>query len=229
MKHIQKGYTLAEILIALSIVGVIATILTPTLAKNIQKQTSGAALGRAVTQIELGCQNIIQLANSERTDASFADTLSMVTQQDIGYSNSTNSILLDFANIIPPYWGLNADPIDPNTIKTIRSYGGGANANDNTHVQSSTLYTFNKTEGDVAIYEEQTPVDSSTLNAYTGYIIYIDTNGWKTLPNVAGKDVFAFKLLNNGKLIPADGLSANGTDAGEYAMRAMENGFKLNY
>ena len=48
MKRLRNGFTLAEVLTTLIIVGVVAAIVIPMVAKNIQKQQAGPILGRAV-------------------------------------------------------------------------------------------------------------------------------------------------------------------------------------
>ena len=70
MKNFKLGFTIAEVATALAIVGVVAALVMPLVVKNMQKQQAGPLLGRAVQQIELGCQNAIQLANSNSIDGS---------------------------------------------------------------------------------------------------------------------------------------------------------------
>ena len=76
MRSMKKAFTLTELLVALGIAGVIAAIIVPQLIKNIQKQTSGPALGRAVYQTELGCQNLIQEENAKVTNGAYYTKLS---------------------------------------------------------------------------------------------------------------------------------------------------------
>lgn len=74
MKNHKTGFTLAEILLTLGIIGVLSAIVIPQVMYGVQKDKNGAVLGRAVEQIELGCQNIIQSSN-DNEDISFADRL----------------------------------------------------------------------------------------------------------------------------------------------------------
>ena len=53
----KKGFTLAEALVALGIIGVVAAILMPQLALGVQKKQAGALLAKAYAQIEQGMQN----------------------------------------------------------------------------------------------------------------------------------------------------------------------------
>ena len=49
---IKKGFTLIEALVAILILGLVATLVIPTLASNIRKQTYASALSNAITTFE---------------------------------------------------------------------------------------------------------------------------------------------------------------------------------
>ena len=225
MKILKQGFTLAEISTALAIVGVVAALVIPLVTKSVQTQQSPAVLGRAVEQIELGCQNMMQLGNARRLDGSYSDTLFALSEADIDISANNVSVLDSLSEIVPGYWGLKNENIAAKSVKTIKTYNGEDNDSDNNAVaEGSARYAFTKIPANVAITGSKT-VNNAELNSETGYVIYIDTNGWETLPNRTGKDIFAFNLLNNGSLVPA----SEDTEAGSYAKRVVENGFKIKY
>ena len=61
----------------------------------------------------------------------------------------------------------------------------------------------------------------------TGVEVYIDTTGWDKGPNIFGRDIFAFHLINNGTLKPFNGNEAiNGLELTE---RVVRDGFKITY
>lgn len=223
MKKLKFGFTLAEVATAMTIVGVIAAMVMPLVTKSIQKHQSGATLGRVIEQITLGNQNIIQFANVRTLNGGYTDTLSMVTKKNLGIGNANTSIITDLASVVPAYWGLNNTQISNDDVKTVKSFSGGNGGNDATRVKDGTKYAFEKFSAGVAIYKNN-PSVKNKLEDEVGYFIYIDTNGWDKSPNRAGADVFAFKLLNNGTLV-----SATGTDAGDYAERVINDGFKITY
>lgn len=222
MKRLRNGFTLAEVLTTLIIVGVVATIVIPMVAKNIQKQQAGPILGRAVEQIEVGNQNIIQLANDSSTDPSYSLTLSTVS-----LDNNGNVVLDDdFKNKVIPYWGLKSTAIDSEDIITPIDNAGG---NDNTanaamKGEDSLCYDFTKFPASACISGDFNGQTTTVLDIETGFTIYIDTNGAAKNPNRVGVDIFAFDLLNNGHLKPA----ASGS-AGEFAKRVVEAGFRIDY
>lgn len=72
----KKGFTLTEVLLAMAVIGVISAVVVPQIVHSSQKNKSGIILGKAVEQIELGCQNMIQdYNNRDDAGASMADTL----------------------------------------------------------------------------------------------------------------------------------------------------------
>ena len=225
MRIFKIGFSLAEVATALAIVGVISALVLPLVTKSVQKQQTPAVLGRAVEQIELGCQNMIQLGNARRTDSLYTDTLFALSEKDLGMSNKDVSVLNSLHTIVPAYWGLNNEDIPATSVKSIKTYAGENNDDDsNAVVNGSARYAFAKMPVHIAITGSST-VTNAELNSATGYVIYIDTNGWKTLPNRTGKDIFAFNLLNNGALVPA----SDTTEAGHYAKQVVDNGFKIKY
>ncbi|GEM_PF-5727105 len=59
MKNSKFGFTLAETLITLSIIGIIAALLIPQLAVNANRRMLGVNLGKSVYLTELACQKTI--------------------------------------------------------------------------------------------------------------------------------------------------------------------------
>ena len=77
------GFTLPEVLVALTIVGVIGAITIPQVVSNVETRKTGALLGRASEQISLACQNAIQDYNDTVTDGRYAEKLSDITDIDL--------------------------------------------------------------------------------------------------------------------------------------------------
>ncbi len=79
----KKGFTLAEALVALGIIGVVAAILMPQLALGVQKKQAGALLAKAYAQIEQGMQNYVQAYNDTSADGSFVEKWIDIPSKDI--------------------------------------------------------------------------------------------------------------------------------------------------
>ncbi len=217
MKKLKKGFTLAEILVTLAILGVISAILLPNVSNNIQKKQSAANLAKAIAQIENGNRDLMQYVNSQREDGSSSDVLATITKEDFGdsSSNKTDSILsADFNSKVKSFWGLDGQPV---SVSTISKFDGSTSS----EVPANT-YAFSKFSAGVSINHPSSYSLSDGLDAETGFVIYIDTNGWAEKPNMTGKDIFSFKMLNNGKLVPNTGV-----ESGDKAQEVVEAGFRI--
>lgn len=194
----KKGFTLAEVLISMAIVGVVAAITVPSLIYSTSNKNLGNALARSVELIQQGFTNIKTEAqkNSEEGDA--FENLSMIKKSDLGLDG--NAYITDdnsFYNDTQSFLGTEESNYD---IDSIKNYSGGNVANDLT--SDFTAYKFKKANT-VVMFQNVTNNDMA--NADNNTIIskvLIDANG-STGPNRFGKDVFLFGLTNAGVLIPA--------------------------
>ena len=127
MGNKKKGFTLPELLITMGILGVMAALLIPHVVKNIEKNKSGAILGKAVAQIELGCQNMIQKANESMEGGSYIQTLGLIRVNDLYPDTKSYALVispLTFSNYIMPYWGVKKITTnDGQNIKITDYYG----------------------------------------------------------------------------------------------------------
>ena len=90
----KKGFTLAEALVALGVIGVVAAILIPQLALGVQKKQAGAILAKAYTQIEQGMQNYVQAYNDTSADGSFVEKWTEIPNKDI-------KVLMTYSGVKP--------------------------------------------------------------------------------------------------------------------------------
>ena len=226
MRMLKKGFTLVEVLVALAILGVISAILIPNISNDIQKRQSAAILAKAIAQIEAGNQDLIQYANTQRVDGSYSDTLATITKEDFGdvTNNKTDSILSAvFNSKVKSFWGLDGQEVTPDPeILTL-------SGNSFSETTLDTCYVFSKISAGVCINHPTKYPLSDAMDADTGFVMYIDTNGWTEKPNRTGKDIFSFKLLNNGKLVPNTGTADNPIESGDKAQEVVEAGFRIDY
>ena len=66
MKKKKPAFTLAEIAVAMAVVGIVAAIVTPMAVKTIQKKQTEMNFAKTVKQIELGCQREKMVQLSQR-------------------------------------------------------------------------------------------------------------------------------------------------------------------
>lgn len=190
----KKGFTLAEVLITLGVIGLVAALTLPSMYNNYQKALIGKTLARSVELVEQGMLNIRQEAqlNSE-TGATF-ETLSSIKKSDLGLSGS--SYITDsnaFYNSTKSFLRTENSDYD---VTNISAFAG----NLDTNLKSLyTAYKFNKLNAIVAF---QNKTGTTTSNDSIISRVIIDANG-AAKPNTFGKDVFIFGLTNSGTLIPA--------------------------
>ena len=73
----NKGFTLVELLLVMTVIGVIAALVLPYLINSIGTKKIGPTVGKVVEQIELGNQNFIQAQNDLSADTGeYGDKLS---------------------------------------------------------------------------------------------------------------------------------------------------------
>jgi hypothetical protein len=150
--------------------------------------------------------------------------MATITMSDFGYvgnDGAKNLYDAEFHNIVKSFWGLEgqAVSISPSILKLDGTASDEAPNNTCTFIKGSAGVGINKSE-DASLAE---PTGAS------GYVIYIDTNGWGTKPNVTGKDIFSFKMQNDGKLIPNIGSADSPIESGAKAQEIIEAGFRINY
>lgn len=231
------GFTLAEVLITLGIIGVVAAMTLPVLIQNYRKTV---------------------IVNSLKKNYSLINTASQKSRQAHGDIPSWEG----FVN--PSWWpplllceNNKCDKFMKNflsDVKTIKVFA--ARSNDNKKLQfcgSSNLYqSFHKIgtlglptgDGRINYSSALLPDGSCWLFLFTGTTdcnigtnkfmnIYIDVNGPNKKPNRLGIDTFMFDLLINGSIIPheandCDANSNNDTGRGTgCAAKIMKDGWQI--
>ena len=246
-KAFKTGFTLAEVLVAMGVIGVIMTMTIPTLVDGANNRKNAAALGRSVEAIESGCQSLIQHASERSTSGEFFGHYSIhkdLSGNDIGGTDSysvTNSSKLfdnaaDYFNVVP----LTTSQVS-NYKKLVKSYSGSSPSP--TVDTIATKFAVSHKLG--AYYGVKSVTESSITDPIVEYI-YIDVNGIKS-PNRYGKDVFLFGLTDSCHMVPAGtgrikGLvssipkyDSNGCNSGtpsnglSCTARIVKEGYKMNY
>ncbi len=214
MKFYKKAFTLAEILLAVGIIGVLAVITTPMLAKNVAEQKDRALLEKAKAQITLGNQNIIQVSNMNSASGRYTDLLAYIRAMDLDFkkggtiTESSSLMLMNgdgtspFFDVIPGYWGMVSIPSitsvnfgDKYRFYRFKNFPAGVAVPE---VIELTIKDVEEDIDEENLEPDKDPREPKTVIA----TILIDANGWDKRPNIIGNDVFEFDLLNNGSLVP---------------------------
>lgn len=194
MKAKKTGYTLAEVLISVGIIGVIAALTIPAIKNSVKERTVTPSKERAVNVLRHGMANIIYnaQANSENTGA--VTTIAAITQNDV-LENHVNTLLTTdnalFGNNMRSFLGIEA--LDADKSEEYLDSVNGIPEN-----VAYLVYRIKKGKAYVIV----TPIPAINANiADDGVItdIYIDADGEKG-SNTLNEDIFAYTLLNNGHI-----------------------------
>lgn len=189
MFGIKRGFTLAEVLITLVIIGIIAAMTIPSLINKTNEQETVVAVKKAYSIFAQAYQKLIAVdgeiypqnldsdasRRSETVGEMFVKQLNV--QKICGLSTNDNC----FAPEVYKYFN----------GEDFSSFNEAAND-----------YKFRLSDGmSVGIYmfsNYENYGDSDMLNSVIGYV-YFDVNGDKK-PNTLGKDTFTFWITKNGIL-----------------------------
>lgn len=207
MRKKAYGYTLAEILVTVGIIGVVAAITIPGFVLNSRNVTDVAAVARGVELIQNGMKNILSASIDNSEDGSGITTLSALQRRDVLGEDTENpgTYMTDGDLLFSATEGLmGTEEVDNAYLAGVRDYSGNNTARSiYDFFNNCTTYRFAKTNI-VVIFQ---PVDNASIgnNIADDDVItrvFIDANG-DGRPNQFGRDIFLFGLTNSGTLVPA--------------------------
>ena len=201
----RVAFTLAEILITLGIIGVIAALTIPALINNTQNRELQAALKKGYSQLA----QALELMKSDLGEDILPQNYPAGTFKPIycKYFKSLKNGLI-----------LGGKP-DEDT-------GGNAMVFENykTYNLSQTVKTVFFDDGqfilsDGTLIMIENPGGMSARQIY----ITIDVNGMNKKPNVYGRDLFTFQITNEGKFLPMGAPGTGFTDENLYCSKDSNN------
>ena len=182
----KKGFTLAEVLVTLGIIGVVAALTTPALIQNVGSQKVGPKLSKAVATFETASEMML-------TDQD-ANTLLAISGN--GGTLMGNTGLSKYMKIS-----------GRGNCGTYKNYAGAdLSLADYSRFDSEDGMTYCI----LTTLQKRTPADGFApipSNQRIGSI-YVDINGSQN-PNKVARDLFRFHLYNDGTLRPYGGTNAN--------------------
>ncbi len=226
----KNGFTLAEVLITLGIVGVVSALVLPTFTTKMQTAKVGPRLAKAVASFE---QANIAILNDEQADelsaTDYLDSPEVYFRDGLpthmkGSYDSENNQFISADGVAYCIVGVQRNETNPNADYKCNTqfFGYGSPSGTIPHL---------------------TPLTSQNGRRYTAFMVDIDANNG---PNSAGRDRFFFQMMDDGSLRPWGGSwdnneeyrwqkacpkSANGSVKYPYccAGHVMENGLKVEY
>lgn len=188
------AFTLAEVLIVLGIIGIVAEMTIPTLVHDFQTQVTVTSLKKVYTVLS-------QVDNLAVQENGTPDNW-------VSVSNDAAQNALAIENIFAPYLKvLKTCNSDTTCIPAWTYLEGGSWA----PTDGAALYL---TDGTIVIfrYWGDTNAGATTALSHVVAPIHVDINGLKK-PNVIGKDIFRFILTRDGGILPS---GTNGDTSGSF-------------
>lgn len=228
----RRGFTLAEVLITLGIIGVVAALTAPALVQNANSAKVGPKLAKAVSTFELANEAMLNEASTTTLKGmSFADDAAYLTKLSdymrMTYDSESGSGVTKYSSLLKNYSGQTVVDLSP--IGELRpiTVGGikveiactipgiilkpSIAAKTIAMVKGGAILgvhlnadTYNAVIVDVDGTDERA---SFKPHQYPYGTVIIDING-KSEPNQLGKDAFVFTLMADGSLEP---YGANGS------------------
>lgn len=188
-----KGFTLAEVLVTLGIIGVVASITMPTLVQNYQKKAFATQLHKVYNELN-------------QAGLSFLNSKNALRMSEAGFSGNEQSFLKSAFRVVndcgdsttnclaPSYKSIDGKSIGhigkKGTIKSCVSIASGASICIGTAIIGGL------------------GIDSKGTMSLGVARVYVDTNGLKG-PNTYGRDFFDFIINQDGSAGMIDGPFGN--------------------
>ena len=202
ISNMKNGFTLAEVLITLVIIGVIAAMTIPTLINKTNNQDIISRLKKSYSTIAQATNRIIADEGNPRADIG-------------GWATSTEAVF----NMYKKYIAKSQECQAGNACFTASySHLNTGTPGAAPGMSGSNKYALILSDGSVVTMLTDGDNFSSdcSLNFYltrdTCQVIRVDVNGPMKGPNIIGKDTFAFALQENG-LVPV-GCSYSSSNCG---------------
>ena len=231
----KLGFTLSEVLITLAIIGVVSAVSMPILTGKVQSGKVGPMLKKFATNLTEANMMMMERYDSntilDSFEYSIEDYENGADNDSKRATNQKNEQALSEAYILRllPFIKGNAVTDSSGNLLTlpkvsvtgdIRNYQSssthcaaesGATGNGDcynmkvVHLQDGTDFAVV-----IATWGLQRSGANINKSSYKGSvgIVYFDINGFKTGPNLTGKDVFVFTLDDTGVLVPFGGQEA---------------------
>lgn len=204
----RLAFTLAEVLIALGIIGIIAAMTIPAI---IQKKTN--------RELQTALQKNYSILQTALEKASY-DYGERLTPSNAYYRRIKTLIMeqlktakdCQYSKCIPPE---NEENENGEVIDYVYK-------NYKTYNKKQTIQTYYFDDGQFMLSDGSMYLIENPNSVGARILITIDINGINKKPNLWGHDLFTFQIIENGKLLP---MGADGTDfaSNEYCSSTSSN------
>ena len=184
------AFTLAEVLITLGIIGVVAALTIPTLVSNYKQR----AWDTAATVFERKLEESLKAMNTQQTLAGYSNTLDFVNELSNHFKITKICQNDDLMSCFEDKVIWSSEEVDMTKIKTAKNFGQDDWDTDIIGVQLA-----NGTTGLIAYNPDckQNPYSNQITGTSCLAMLY-DTDGFKT-PNTSGKDLRSINVSKLGR------------------------------
>ena len=201
------GFTLAEFMATLAIVGVIAALTVPTLMKNSQSKILVTKLKKTIAVVTVAIENVMDETHS-------------MTLAETGIFGSQTAA----HNFLKNYFKTSSTSLSDPTDFIASSYDKVSSRSSFSRTTMAQSYTCAKLKDDSSICLKPN-ADKS------GAELLIDTNGLQG-PNIEGYDLFLTKIESNGDIVSYE--ESTSTSSSYYNKntaysRIVKDGWELKY
>jgi len=205
----KAAFTLAEVLITLGIIGVVAAMTIPTLISNYQKRAWTAQLQKSYAMLNQGFRRM--LADDNASLLSQTETFNSIGGEEQEGSNGVKYKLCSTTDVLT---GENCENFYKNLSKYFKILEIKDLSEEDNYIQyylngnrispyTGTVITFFNGLMMTNMYFYSKDKNDNTDNTMQGRVgdFLLDINGTKG-PNMNGRDIFHFNLGDNGILYP---------------------------
>ena len=186
----RAAFTLAEVLITLGIIGIVAAMTMPSLIQNVRNRQLESALKKNASVIAQAldmyrAENGVSIVSNLHTHEFKPEIIKYFNiLKDCGFGYNDDSAC------IKNYGSSNSDK----NSNTYKNFSGTASIDLSWFDDGQ----FVLTDGSLILLENNNNLDGTPGNIY----ISVDVNGYNKRPNRLGQDLFMFQVNNEGKLLP---------------------------
>lgn len=192
----KLAFTLAEVIIVIGIIGIVAEMTIPTLVNNFTNKQFAVAFLENYSILSQVSKQLIADNGGDLTNAYATPALMMSAMATKLKVQKT----CPGASTIGDCWASKVANID----KSVSDLGGAANTSymwdsDTVVMNNGAVVLVNR--GYYSIGCSQSGFFSGNGNKGVCAMVYLDVNGLKS-PNILGRDVFAFYFANSSGILP---------------------------
>ena len=202
----KLGFTLAEVLITLTIIGIVAAITIPALMHSMDKTHYTSAIKTFQSNFTNGFAEMMatEMVDSLRDASPWNCFTGTVTSAETDEHKCVYKAMKNHFSLSDPTNGL------PNGVKVYGIDGSDISQSFNETVRYTLPNNMTVNINYLGSQSDKTRTECDTIKDNGGSMcgiaanIFLDVNGNKK-PNIVGKDIYRFALGPNGKLYPAGG------------------------